>query len=88
MLTYAESAFAANEVRVIKCFENNRFSAAVSYATQGTRFNGVATAAAQAGEILPAFSVAADLKLSPLKEPEAVSEARIKNMPAAWSSRE
>lgn len=46
---------------MIRCVEGNRFSAAVSHATQGTRFNGVATFAAQSAEIFPALSVAGDV---------------------------
>jgi len=53
-------AFVKNELKVLRCFENNRFSAAVSYATQGSRFHGTATFLAQSAEILPSFSVAGD----------------------------
>jgi RHS repeat-associated protein len=63
----ALSALKANELRVFRCFENNRFSAAVSYATQGSRFHGVATFAAQSAEILPAFSVAGDIAATAAK---------------------
>jgi RHS repeat-associated protein len=49
------------ELKVIRCFEGNRFSAAVSHTTQGTRLNGAATFAAQSAEILPSLSVAGDI---------------------------
>jgi RHS repeat-associated protein len=52
--------FINNERKVIRCFEGNRFSAAVSYATRGSRLHGVATFVAQSAEILPALSVAGD----------------------------
>jgi RHS repeat-associated protein len=55
------SAIVNNELKVIRCSENNRFSAAVSYLTRGSRFHGVATFAAESAEILPTLSVASDV---------------------------
>jgi hypothetical protein len=53
-------AIVHNEMKVIRCFEANRFSADISHLTEGTRLHGTATFLAQSAEILPTLSVAGD----------------------------
>lgn len=49
-----------SQLKVIRCFERYRFSAEVSNLTQGSRFHGAATLAAESAEVLPSFSVRLD----------------------------